>query len=664
MRKPRGGIHRVLLWLSLAGLPLSTSTMATTAYELYNLSLQELSQIKVTTSTLHDETLGSVPSSMTVYTREDIRRLGLTDLNELINLVPGYQGSRADDSGLSYSMSVRGRRIGSSGREVLVLINGQRMNNDWSGGTNQHNNLIPIENVERVEFVRGPGSALYGSNALMGVINIITRSDREISAAASSHQGRHADLQWRAESPDGSIELYARDSRSDGENLRIFEPFPDPATPQYVDSADPFRANDFYLRASRGEFTVDAIATSRDMQRFYVAGYADDRTNAYDTRTENLNLGWKHVFSPQLSIEGHAFAANRELSVNSSVSLVPWLKLEGVVEEREVGAQWVLQNNDSLARWLVGAEWRNPELTDTHFFMGTNAAPHAIEAYQSIENGRHIGGIFGQYQYQWTTDTSVIAGLRNDNYSDGSEHASPRLGIVHNLDGSNVVKLLYSNAFRAPNRIETSVISPEYQSNHDLKPETAHTLELVWVRLFEEGYWSSTLFSTSINDAIAEAITPQLKRTWINREERVGGFESEWNYHWNAMWQSRFAFTRLFDRMGGPGTEANTLLGGSVSYTLPNWTFSLLADFQGPKQDNNEQDFPAHITTTEYTRYGARTVLGAHLLHQLGRGAEIFLHGDNLADKQYLSPANRAPNYVGVPGTGRLVTVGVRWLLD
>lgn len=628
------------------------------------MSMEELMQVRVTTSTLSDESLKTVPSSMTVYTRADIRRLGLTHLRQLINLVPGYQGSRADDSGLSFSLSSRGRRVGSSGREVLILINGQRLNNDWTGGAGQHTNLIPIENVERVELIRGPGSALYGSNAMMGVINIITRSDRELVVSAGSDGYRHSSAQWQAQGEAGKVELYARDTRSDGEDLTLYEPFTSPATPVTIDSADPYRANDVYLRTVVGEFTLSGMASSRDGQQFYVAGYADDASNSYDTRADHVNLGWRHELGNNLTLEGHLFQSQRQLSVLSAVSLVPYAILEGSTDERERGTQWILQGRVDEARWLVGWEWRNPILTDTQYFFGPPANPTLVQAYQAPEDDRTIRGWFAQYQQKMTDSLELIAGLRHDHYSDFGEHLSPRLGLVQQAGQFDTFKLLYSEAFRAPSRIETSVISPEFESNPDLDPETARTTEFIWLHLFEQGYVSGTLFNTRIDDAILETVTPLLRRTWVNSQQSVSGLETEWLYHWTDSWQSRLAFTRLWKLDTDVSAESASLLGGSVSYENRGWTLSLLANFQGPKRDSNEQDVPADITSTEYTRFGGRTLYGLHLGYQVLPQLNLYLHGDNLFDKQYYAPANRAPNSVGAPGNGRLLLAGFRWQID
>lgn len=647
----------VLAW------PLAVFAVHSPGEGLFELSMEELLEVKITSSTLHDESLKTVPSSMTVFTRADIRRLGLQNLRQLTSLVPGYQGSRVDDSVLSYPMSSRGRRVGASGSEVLVLIDGQRLNNDWAGGAGQHTQLISIENVERVEMIRGPGSALYGSNAMMGVINIITRSEREVVVEAGSHQHRHASAQWRAESERGQLEVYARDTRSEGEDLTLFEPFPSPATPEWVESRDPFRANDLYLHGSLGEFSINAMATSRDMQQYYVAGYVDNRSNARDTRTDFANLAWRHNFTDQLKLEGRVYQIDRELDIRAAVSLVPYFVLSGDTSERELGTQWILQGDQNQSNWLAGWEWRQPELTDTGYQFGPPSNPAQVQALQAEEDGRTIQGLFGQYQYRVNADLELIAGLRRDDYSDFGDHLSPRLGLVQQVGDSETFKLLYSEAFRAPSRLETSVISPEFQSNPDLKPETARTAELIWLHCFARGYVATTLFDTRIEDAIMESVTPLLRRTWINDELSISGLELEWQYNWNERWQSRLALTRLFQLDQQTSSEAENLAGGSISYENAGWTLSLLASYQGPRQDANEQDFPASIMTTEYTRFGGYSLVGAHLARVVAEGLELYLHADNLFDKQYLSPASRAPNDVGAPGTGQLLTLGLRWQL-
>ena len=93
-----------------------------------------------------------------------------------MNLVPGFQSYRTSLSPISYQFSSRGRRIGNSGAEILILVDGMRLAEPRTSGGAIVTPKYPLMQVERVEFIRGPGSAVYGSNAMMGVINIVTRT--------------------------------------------------------------------------------------------------------------------------------------------------------------------------------------------------------------------------------------------------------------------------------------------------------------------------------------------------------------------------------------------------------------------------------------------------------------------------------------------------------
>ena len=102
---------------------------------LFSMSLEELLQVPITGSTLTEENLLSVPSAVTVYTHQEIKNLGLDYLDELANIVPGFQSSRSAQSQLQNPISSRGRLISLEASELLVLIDGQRVDGPRSNGT-------------------------------------------------------------------------------------------------------------------------------------------------------------------------------------------------------------------------------------------------------------------------------------------------------------------------------------------------------------------------------------------------------------------------------------------------------------------------------------------------------------------------------------------------
>ena len=155
--------------------------------DIYNLSLEDLMQIKITSSTLTEKNLRTAPSSVTVFSHDQIKAMGIDYLDDLLNFVPGFQAFRQADSGGEYYHSSRGIRSGTSSREVLILIDGNRVNAEYAGGSVH---MISLGNIEKVEIIRGPGSAIYGSNAFVGVINITTSSGKNMLSQTLGSNGR------------------------------------------------------------------------------------------------------------------------------------------------------------------------------------------------------------------------------------------------------------------------------------------------------------------------------------------------------------------------------------------------------------------------------------------------------------------------------------------
>lgn len=147
------------------------------AVDLYALSIEELFDLNVTGSTLSTENLKTVPSAVTVFEYKEIKRLAVSSLDELMPLVPGFQAYRSSSSSLHTQVSSRGRRIGNTASEILILIDGQRIEDPRASGSTVVMPKIPLSHIEKVEFIRGPGASIYGSNAMMGIINIYTRTN-------------------------------------------------------------------------------------------------------------------------------------------------------------------------------------------------------------------------------------------------------------------------------------------------------------------------------------------------------------------------------------------------------------------------------------------------------------------------------------------------------
>ena len=142
----------------------------------FSMSLEELLNVKISVATKTEQNLSLAPSSVTVFDHATIQRMGVENVYDLLNYVPGFQVTRAVD--LAGESRINARGVSSEKGHVLVMINGQRLNETYFGRATLYNRYLVTHNVKRVEVIRGPGSAIYGSNAFLGVVNIITEEEK------------------------------------------------------------------------------------------------------------------------------------------------------------------------------------------------------------------------------------------------------------------------------------------------------------------------------------------------------------------------------------------------------------------------------------------------------------------------------------------------------
>jgi iron complex outermembrane recepter protein len=157
---------------------------------LQNLSLEQLGNVEVTTTSKEPEQVWQTPAAIYVLTREDIRRSGATNIPEALRLVPGVEVARANSN--IWSVGIRG--FGSVfSRSVLVLIDGRSVYTPLFAGVYWDVQNVMLEDVERIEVIRGPGGTIWGSNAVNGVINIITRKAKDSRGTYASTSGGNID---------------------------------------------------------------------------------------------------------------------------------------------------------------------------------------------------------------------------------------------------------------------------------------------------------------------------------------------------------------------------------------------------------------------------------------------------------------------------------------
>jgi iron complex outermembrane receptor protein len=167
--------------LALALSVTAPAAAQTTADALKRLTLEEMMNLEVSTVSRAPQRVADIPAAVHVITRDDIRRAGVVTLPEALRLAPGVQVARID--GARYAIGIRGfaDRLA---RSMLVMIDGRAVYSSLFAGTYWEVQDMMLEDVERIEVIRGPGGTLWGANAVNGIINIVTRHSRDTQGAA------------------------------------------------------------------------------------------------------------------------------------------------------------------------------------------------------------------------------------------------------------------------------------------------------------------------------------------------------------------------------------------------------------------------------------------------------------------------------------------------
>src|SRR5579863_4835071 len=151
--------------------PAQTSTPG----DLTELSLEDLMNVQVTSVSKREQTLSKAGAGIYVINQEDIRRSGAANIPDLLRMVPGIHVAQINSH--TWAISIRGF-TDKYGDKVLVMIDGRSVYSPLSSGVDWDQQDVPLEDIDRIEVIRGPGGTVWGANAVNGVINIITKSSR------------------------------------------------------------------------------------------------------------------------------------------------------------------------------------------------------------------------------------------------------------------------------------------------------------------------------------------------------------------------------------------------------------------------------------------------------------------------------------------------------
>ncbi|MGR8997982.1 MAG: TonB-dependent receptor plug domain-containing protein [Gammaproteobacteria bacterium] len=555
--------------------------------DLMDLSLEQLAAIPVTTiATGTPKPVFQSAAVTSVITAEQIKSMGATQLHEVLETVPGVHATLQPVTG-DYSYSIRGIR-NAQNSQVLILLNGTRITTPING-TLMTGTELPIDAIQQVEAIRGPGSALYGADAFAGVINIITKNAKDINGKvlgvrAGDHDTQSGWGQYGAQWAGWDIATSLQYQHSDGDGGRIVH-----ADAQTVfdsifgthASHAPGPMNTSYeifnghLNLRRKHWDIGFWANSNSGGlRGGTAGALDPNGKGESVQylgdvrfsTEDWLDNWEltaHASYLQTDVQSHiqAFPSNVVLPIdsdgnittslsNSSLVFFPDGALDNLGSIERIPAIELssvykgLENH--IMRFIAGFRYEGMTTSESKNFGYGEPLPSVVDG--TLKNvtdtslaflpdvHRTVWSLVAQDEWQITSNWQLTAGARYDNYSIFGGTFNPRVALVWDINKQITSKLLYGKAFRAPNFVEQfTQNNPVVLGNKNLKPETIHTYE--WALNYRPNPSLSTsvnVFYYQIHDLIS-LVPDQNKQvsTYLNSGDQ-NGYGTEFEFNWQA----------------------------------------------------------------------------------------------------------------------------------
>ncbi len=648
------------------------------------LSLEQLLDVPVTGSTLTEETLKTVPAAVSVFTREHIDRLGMDYLYELLNLVPGFQFDRNASNGLAYTYSARGRRTTQQSLEVLLLIDGKVVNDPRAGSPDISLPLYPVSRIERLEVIRGPGSAIYGSSAFTGVINIVTRrQQRNVALAFGSQQRRQLEGAWSDTLNGWDTDAFIHAYKDNGEDYVV----PDSFSGKPLETSDPREQFAADLKLKQGKTNFSFSFSRAEATDFYQSENTANDYNASDREfwlaAFDQGFEWLPDTESQVALSYQQFSYDFKLYLtgpgallraSSPPSAEPFkgdASLAGDSWRFTFSNDWSI-NEQSSAQW--GLEWAQNRETEANALANFDLVQVVKRQYPvayygepgkefpiGTEESRSNLGAYVQYLRNLRESTRLTLGGRYDDYDDLDGRFSPRLGLVEQLSQVYSLKLLYGEAFRAPTLAETDLINnPVLFGNPDLNHEVVKTWDLILM-----GNWKATSLSLGVfennYEHPIEIIYVGAARTYRNGEgEKSQGMEAEWTQEFTDHWSLRTTYTYM-DLPSNAFREASNTGSFEINYAEEKWNWNLLGFYQDDRE-----------TPTTVARTPTTTITGEHTLdsfwmlntrwsYHFDAGYELELQLKNITDEDAATPAESLDKLEGIPNRGRELSVGIEW---
>jgi outer membrane receptor for ferrienterochelin and colicins len=597
----------------------------------------------------YEQKITKAPASISIVTADEIKKYGYRTFGQILSSLRGFYNT--SDRAYGYAGARGFGLAGDYNSRLLLLIDGHRYNDNMFDAFDTSEGFpVDIDVIERIEIVRGPSSSLYGTSAVFGVINIITKRGRDqhgvnIKSSYGSNDTHKTSLS-AGDRFDNGFEVFATGSfyDSQGFNRLHFEGLKGEDLGLSVGN-DGERDRKLMLKAAYGDFSFQGLHLNRNK---------DVPTNSYDTsfngKTFNdqatfFELKFDHTFDNQLNLQSrvsynnYRFKGYLPYSDSTATSFVNsnWWRFE-------IEASQLLWDDH---RVTIGGQYQDNFDQFQTFYNSLGK----VESYNNKNS--YQWAVFIQDDYRINDQLSLNMGLRYDYYSFFSSTVNPRVALIYNPWENTTFKLLYGEAFRAPNQNELYNSLNTVLANPNLNAEKLDTIEFIIEYYFtrqlrmEFNVFRNYLQDNIVSKAFNAPTGSAYKSTYKNdRNVESVGVEAQIEHSWDDGFQGRLSYSWQDTR----DEKTNERLSNSPEHMLkfnliaPLWRDKVFLGFE--TQYLSSRRSPAH-KDKDGNKIIQPDDVGDYVISNLTvftqnwiKGLELSAGAYNLFNSHYYDPAS------------------------
>ena len=631
-------------------------------------SLEDLMNIEVYSPSKHLQAAQDAPSSVTVVTANEIQEHGYRTVADVLRTMQGFFVTY--DRNYS-SVGVRGfARPGDYNTRVLLLVDGHRLNdNVYDDAMIGTEFPIDIDLIQRIEVIRGPVSSLYGSNALLAVINIVTRRGQdlkglELSSEAASFNTYQGRVSYGRKIQQLEFVISGTFYNSRGHNQLFYSEFNTPQTNNGIAShADGDEIGGSLATVSFRDFTLQGVYGTREKvvpTAPYETLFSNAGTNTTDSHTY-ADLRYQHTFAGSWDVLSRMFC-DRYVYHGSYAYQSPLDPTQISPNLDSADGKWwgselqITKSFSSRNRVTAGGEYRDNVRQNQ---VSYNLNPYSL----ALDDKRKsfVGAAYLQDELAITKSLALNAGIRYDYYSDVQASTDPRVALIYRPLDKTTFKLIYGQAFRVPNVYERYYSYPPNLPNPALIPEKIRNSEIVWQQgLAEHLQFLTSAYYSTIDDLITEEPVSNGLLIFRNFQKiKSSGLEIEVKGQLSTGLEgaASYGFQETKDRATDQFLSNSPRTLGKLNLRQPLLQKRIYVSLDAQYRSRIQSLAGGSVSPFSVVNL---TVLG----HSIGKHMDLSASVYNLLDKKYFDPASTENLQQAIQQDSRSFRVKMTWHLD